>query len=164
LAKCDVQDRAIRRQPARQAGGRHTTAMLDILAIAAVSATPRPNLVIILVDDSGFNDVGFTNEAATGRPAAWHIRTPRIDALAHAGVRLSNYYVQPICTPTRAALLTGRYPFRYGVTGYTISADAPWGIPTNETFLPEFLRDAGYVTGIFGKCVRSPIALAHPHH
>ena len=123
---------------------------LTASASSGWSPTP-PNLVFLLVDDSGFNDIGFTNEGVAGRPTEWQIKTPKIDALARAGVRLSNYYVQPICTPTRAALLTGRYPFRYGVTGYTIDADAPWGIPVNETFLSEHLKDAGYETAIFGK-------------
>ena len=98
------------------------------------------------MDDTGFNDIGY-QQSNRSVP----IRTPRIDALAADGVRLTDYYVQPICTPTRAALMTGRYPFRYGVTGYTINAAAPWGIPQNETFLPQFFKDAGYSTAIFGK-------------
>ena len=109
-------------------------------------APPPPSFVFILMDDTGFNDIGYQQ---TNRTVP--IRTPRIDALASEGVKLSNYYVQPICTPTRAALMTGRYPFRYGVTGYTIDARAPWGIPTNETFLPQFFKDAGYTTAVYGK-------------
>ena len=113
---------------------------------AMVEAQP-PSFTFFLMDDTGFNDIGYQS---TNRSVP--IRTPRIDALAAGGVRLTDYYVQPICTPTRAALMTGRYPFRYGVTGYTISARAPWGIPANETFLPEFFKDAGYTTACFGKC------------
>ena len=111
-------------------------------------AYAKPNIVFILIDDTGYNDLGYNNRssATPGR-----VLTPNLDNLADGGVKLDNYYVQPICTPTRAALMTGRYAFRYGVTGYTIGADAPWGIPINETFLPQYLKDAGYSTAQFGK-------------
>lgn len=108
----------------------------------------RPNIVFILVDDTGYNDIGYHNRSATTPP---RIHTPNTDALADRGVKLSNYYVQPICTPTRAALMTGRYPFRYGVNGFTIANDAPWCVPHQETFLSEYLQSAGYTTAIYGK-------------
>merc|ERR1712166_46309 len=125
-------------------------ALFSLLQLArTASAASSPNIVFILIDDTGFNDIGYHNRSTpNGRG---RILTPHIDKLADTGVKLSNYYVQPICTPTRAALMTGRYPFRYGVNGYTISADAPWGIPLNETFLPQFLGDKGYHTGMTGK-------------
>ena len=109
----------------------------------------KPNIVFVLVDDVGFNDVGFTN--VDDRLADWNVKTPTLDRLSRQGLVLDNYYVQPICTPTRASLMTGRYPFRFGVTGFTIGANVPWGIPLNETFLPEFLQDQKYKTGFFGK-------------
>ena len=93
----------------------------------AALAAMAPNVVFILVDDVGYNDVGYHNSS--------RMLTPHIDNLAKAGVRLTNYYVQPICTPTRAALMTGRYPFRYGVTGYTIDTQVPWGIPPGRAIL-----------------------------
>jgi len=119
-----------------------------LLALVAVISATKPNIVFILIDDTGYNDLGYHNRSSS---SPGRILTPHLDALADGGVKLANYYVQPICTPTRGALMTGRYAFRYGVTGYTISAEAPWGMPTNETFLPQFLKDAGYSTAMFGK-------------
>lgn len=128
---------------------RHIIGLISFsCAFASEPQKSPPNVVFILVDDTGYNDIGYHNRSSSSKP---RIRTPTIDALADAGVKLTNYYVQPICTPTRAALMTGRYPFRYGVTGYTIGAEAPWGIPLNEVFLPEFFKAAGYVTAMFGK-------------
>ena len=95
------------------------------LLAAFTSGAPPPNVVFMLIDDTGYNDIGYNNRSSPG--GRGRILTPNIDRLADAGVKLTNYYVQPICTPTRAALLTGRYPYRYGVTGYTIGAEAPWG-------------------------------------
>ena len=126
------------------------------------SMVQHPNVVFILVDDVGYNDVGYHNQSGGG--ASRGIMTPRIDALAQAGVRLTNYYVQHICTPTRAALMTGRYPFRYGVTGFTIDTFVPWGIPREEAFLPEFLHDAGYETAIAELCPHSRVLLYMHQH
>ena len=111
------------------------------------AAPSKPNFVFVLIDDTGFNDLGYNNrsEHSPGR-----ILTPNLDRLADEGVKLDNYYVQSICSPSRAALMTGRYPFRYGLTGYVINHQ-PWSIPKNETFLPQYLKKAGYNTAIFGK-------------
>ena len=97
--------------------------------------------------DLGYNEMGFQN-------ASRGLVTPNLDKLAHGGVRLSQYYVQPICSPTRSALMTGRYTIRLGTQSNVIWWDSPWGVPLNETFLPENLKDAGYITAMFGKvCV-----------
>jgi len=90
----------------------------------------------------GFADCGFNG----GKD----IQTPHIDKLAASGTILQNHYVQPVCSPTRAALLTGRYPTRTGVYG-VITPGAKWGLPLNERILAEALRDAGYKTAITGK-------------
>lgn len=103
---------------------------------------PRPHIVLLLADDMGWGDVGFNGSS---------IQTPNIDALAASGVRLEQFYVQPICTPTRAALLTGRYPMRLGMQ---VGVVRPWsdhGLPLEERTMAEALREAGYATGIFGK-------------
>jgi len=134
---------------------RSTTAVvLAMLAAAASSApapAPKPNIVFLLVDDLGHNDVGYNNRTASGAPSGRKIQSPNIDRLADAGIKLTTNYVQEMCTPTRAALMTGRYPFRYGMTAFTIGADEPWGIPLSEQFFPEMLQQHGYVTASFGK-------------
>ena len=88
----------------------------------------RPNIVIILADDMGRADVGFSG----GR----EIKTPQIDKLAASGARLEQFYVQPVCTPTRAALMTGRYPMRYGLQVSVIFPWSQYGLPLEERTLP----------------------------
>lgn len=102
----------------------------------------RPNIVVFLIDDLGYADVGFNGCS--------DIPTPQIDALASAGTVLAAHYVQPVCSPTRAALMTGRYAVRTGV--YTIvRPNARWGLPLAERTLATALHEAGYETAITGK-------------
>jgi arylsulfatase A-like enzyme len=108
---------------------------------AARAATP-PHIVYIVSDDQGWKDVGFHGS---------DIRTPNLDELARGGVRLEQLYAQPMCTPSRAALLTGRYPHRYGLQTLVIPSAGRYGLPTDEWLLPEALRSAGYRTAIVGK-------------
>jgi arylsulfatase A-like enzyme len=103
----------------------------------------RPNVVLIVVDDMGTNDVGFNG----GK----EIKTPNLDALAAAGARLDAFYVQPVCSPTRAALLTGRYPMRHGLQTGVVRPWAQYGLPPDERTLPQALREVGYATAIVGK-------------
>lgn len=110
--------------------------------LAFGQATQRPNIVYIVADDLGWKDVGFHGS---------DIRTPNIDALAAGGVRLEQFYAQPMCTPTRAALMTGRYPFRYGLQTAVILSGHKYGLPTDERLLPQTLKEAGYSTAIVGK-------------
>ena len=100
----------------------------------------QPNIVIFLADDLGWRDVGYHGS---------EIKTPNLDSLAMAGVRLEQFYVQSICTPTRAALMTGRYPFRYGLR--TITPWIQYGLPTEERTLADALKESGYRTAIVGK-------------
>lgn len=102
----------------------------------------QPNIVVILADDLGWSDVGFHGS---------DIQTPNIDELAQGGARLDRFYALPMCTPTRASLLTGRYPFRYGLQTAAIPADASYGLSLSEYLLPQMLRRAGYATAILGK-------------
>ncbi len=100
----------------------------------------RPNVVLVMTDDQGFGDFGFA-----GNPV---IRTPHLDALARASARLTAFYVSPVCTPTRAALMTGRWCQR------TRAFDTYIGramMEPDEVTVAEILRAAGYATGIFGK-------------
>jgi arylsulfatase A-like enzyme len=117
--------------------------LLTVVLGFAAPGAPAPNFVVILADDLGHNDVGF-NGATT-------IRTPHIDALAASGARFLQFYVQPLCSPTRAALLTGRYPMRQGLQVGVVRPWAQYGLPLDERTLPQALKDAGYGTFIVGK-------------
>ena len=103
----------------------------------------QPDIVYILADDLGYNDMGF----AGGK----EIQTPNLDKLAASGAILKQFYVQPVCSPTRASLMTGRYPMRYGLQVGVIRPWAEYGLPLEEQLLPEGLRGAGYSTVILGK-------------
>jgi arylsulfatase A-like enzyme len=119
-----------------------------ILVLCLVAFSPRlanaakPNIVYIVADDLGWKDVGFHGS---------DIRTPNLDLLAAGGMQLGQFYVQPMCSPTRAALLTGRYPFRYGLQTAVILSAHTYGVPTDEWMLPQALKEAGYETAIIGK-------------
>ena len=105
-------------------------------------AAKQPDIVFFLIDDLGFADCGFNG----GKD----IKTPNIDRLAKSGTIIDSHYVQPVCSPTRSTLLTGRYPTHTGV--YTIvSPGAPWGLPLAERTLADALRSAGYRTALTGK-------------
>ncbi len=109
---------------------------------AAHAADGKPNILIIMADDLGWKDVGFHGS---------DIKTPVLDALAAEGVKLEEYYAQPMCTPTRAALMTGRYPMRYGLQTAVIPQGHTYGLATDEWLLPQALKAAGYETAIVGK-------------
>jgi arylsulfatase A-like enzyme len=115
--------------------------LLCVSARAADAAT-RPNFVFILADDLGWGDVGFHGS---------EIKTPNIDQLAAAGARLEQFYVQPVCSPTRAAFMTGRYPIRHGLQIGVVRPWARYGLPLEERTLPQGLKTVGYVTAITGK-------------
>lgn len=93
-----------------------------------------PNIIIILADDMGWGDVGYHGS---------EIKTPNIDRLVKEGIQLNRYYTAAVCSPTRAGLMTGRYPDRYDLRNVV----RPWsdfGVDTTETFLPQFLAEVGY--------------------
>ena len=110
---------------------------------APAGAGTRPNVVLIVADDMGFADAGFNG--------CTDIKTPSLDRLASSGVRLDQWYVQPVCSPTRAALLTGRYPMRHGLQVGVVRPWANYGLPLEERTLGQALREAGYETAITGK-------------
>lgn len=107
------------------------------------AADTRPNVVIFLADDLGWSDVGLHGEEV--------IETPAIDRIAREGVELHRFYSTPICSPTRAALMTGRDPMRLGVAYGVIM---PWmtnGVHPSEHFMPQSFQAAGYQTAMVGK-------------
>ena len=118
-----------------------------IFALATVSlcsATSKPNFVIIFTDDQGYADLGcFGGD---------HVKTPRIDQMAKEGAKLTSFYVAGnVCTPSRAALMTGSYPKRVGLAGGVFLAGDKNGLHPDEITIAEVLKSAGYATGIFGK-------------
>ncbi len=109
---------------------------------AFASGATAPNIVYIIADDLGWADVGFHGS---------DIKTPNLDKLAGAGVTFDEFYTQPMCTPTRAAFLTGRYPLRYGLQTGVIPSPGSYGLALDEVLLPEVMKDAGYKTALVGK-------------
>src|SRR5215467_14401905 len=124
-----------------------STAAACFLAAAVLptglAAEPKPSIVHIVADDLGWKDVGFNG--------CTDIRTPNLDALAAGGAKFTQFYVEPMCTPTRAAVMTGRYPFRYGLQTAVIPAVSAYGLDTSEWLMPQALKEAGYETAIVGK-------------
>ncbi len=116
----------------------------DTIKVIAQPAAPPPNIVIIFTDDQGYGDL-----SCFGHPT---IHTPHLDALAANGMKLTQCYVaSPVCSPSRAALLTGCYPKRVGMHRHVIFPQYDYGLHTDEVTIADMLRDHGYATGIFGK-------------
>ena len=139
---------------------RFSLAILLALVTSFGFAAEKPNIVVIVSDDQGYNDLGVLSD---------HIITPNLDRLAQEGVRLTNFYVAwPACTPSRGAWLTGRYPQRNGIYDmirneapdyghkykpdeYAVTWERIGGMDLREIHLPQILQKAGYYSGIFGK-------------
>ena len=116
--------------------------LLILVSFSCFAESEKPNVIIMLADDLGWNDVGYHNG---------DIDTPSLDQLAAEGMQLDRFYTTPICSPTRAALMTGRDPIRLGVVYAVI---LPWqtnGIHPDEHFMPESFKAAGYQTAMVGK-------------
>ena len=117
-------------------------AVIILLLATAVQAAEQPNIIFIMADDLGNADLGYRGS---------DIKTPNIDKLANEGVRLENFHGMSVCTPARAALMTGRYPMRYGLQTLVIFPNHSYGLPTDERTLPQSLKEAGYSTYMVGK-------------
>ncbi len=125
---------------------------LSVFMIAASDAAERPNVILILADDMGAHDLGCTGST--------FYETPRLDRLASEGMQFTQAYAAcPVCSPTRAALMTGRYPARVKITDYIpgarvgrlLPADYLHQLPHEEVTIAEAMKEAGYRTGMYGK-------------
>lgn len=117
-----------------------------LLPAAALAARARRHVVHIMADDLGYNEMGFNN-------ATRGLQTAALDALASAGVVLEKYYTNPLCSPTRSALMTGRYNHRLGTQANVIYWDTPWALPLSVPWMPAVLKARAGVgaTGMYGK-------------
>ena len=112
--------------------------------VTAVNAVEKPNIIIILTDDQGYNDL-----SCYGSP---NIKTPNIDQIAAEGIKFTDYYVaSPVCSASRAALLTGRYPTHVGVPGVFFPNRGHKGLSPEHQTIAEVLKTVGYATKAVGK-------------
>src|SRR4051812_42658875 len=123
----------------------HARAALALLVLtlacsSRLTAAEKPNVVVILSDDQGWGDLSLNGNS--------NLRTPHIDSLARDGARFERFFVQPVCSPTRAEFLTGRWHPRGGVHGVSTGAER---LDLDERTVAEAFRNAGYATGCFGK-------------
>ena len=117
-------------------------ALLLLVILQATAVLGRANVLMIVVDDLGWHDTGYQGAEYS---------TPTIDRLATEGVRLRQYYVQAICTPSRSALMAGRYPYHLRLAHGVIGDGCPYGLDLNEVTLAELMKKAGYTTHAVGK-------------
>jgi len=113
------------------------------IALADEQPTKRPNVLLIVVDDLGYADLGCYG----GKD----IRSPNLDRLAKQGVRLTDFYASPVCSPTRASLITGRYPQRFGFDWVIRYNEKDRGLPVDGNSLPALMKKRGYATALYGK-------------
>ncbi|XP_055385577.1 arylsulfatase B-like [Condylostylus longicornis] len=123
----------------------------------------KPNIVIIMADDMGFNDVSFNGQN--------QFITPNLDALAYNGIILNKHYTPPMCSPSRTAFLTGKYPIRTGMQHFVMANDDPWGLCPNEILMSHVFKANGYSTNLVGKWhlgyfkkVFTPLYRGFDHH
>lgn len=136
------------------------TSFIALLAVGLSAAARQPNVVIIFADDLGYGDLG-----CYGHPT---IRTPHLDRMASEGIRFTQFYsAAEVCTPSRAALMTGRYPVRSGMAHNqfrVLRAVSTGGLPQGELTMAESLKSVGYRTGIIGKWHLGVWANDRPEH
>ena len=123
--------------------------LAGLAGLAHAAAPAKPNIIFILGDDVGIGDIGISGSD--------HFKTPHIDALARGGINFTHGYAEPLCGPSRATILTGRYVFRTGATNQDATGRFT---PKAETMTPAVLKSAGYVTSSIGKWGQLPLGPA----
>ena len=113
-----------------------------------VSSANNPNIILFVIDDLGWNDTSYQGS---------DIPTPTVDKLAEEGIRLKQYYVQPLCSPSRSALLAGKYPYHLGLAHGVITNGHPYGLGLNEVTIAQHLKKGGYATHAVGRLKLPPI-------
>ena len=128
-----------------------------VSAVRIPKVIAKPNIILIVADDLGWNDVGWHQNKKTmanpfgGKTTNMEIKTPVLDKLVKEGIELGRLYVQALCSPTRSALMTGRYPHHTGTGPDYIRNERPYGVPIQEVFLSQLLKKSSYSTHIVGK-------------
>ncbi|MCA9248804.1 MAG: sulfatase-like hydrolase/transferase, partial [Planctomycetales bacterium] len=123
--------------------GRSLFAFSIVTLVATATLAERPNFIFINIDDLGYGDIGpFGSELN---------RTPNLDRMAKEGCKLTSFYAAPVCSPSRASLMTGCYPKRALPIPHVLFPGNAVGLAPEEVTIAELLRDAGYATGIIGK-------------
>ncbi|XP_077991176.1 arylsulfatase B-like [Glandiceps talaboti] len=120
----------------------YTIILLFLSTTVTGHSIVKPNIVFILADDLGWSDIGYSNPL---------VKTPMLDTLAKEGVIFNQSYVTPLCTPTRAALMTGYFPFRIGFQHGVLLKNQPAGLPLDTPTIAESLKQQGYMTYMVGK-------------
>lgn len=105
------------------------------------SASDKPNVILFVIDDLGWNDTSYQGADYS---------TPTIDKLTEEGIRLKQYYVQPLCSPSRSALLAGRYAYSLGLAAGVITNGHPYGLGLDEVTIAQHLKEGGYGTHAVG--------------
>ena len=117
--------------------------LIGLLLLTSTALAAPPNVVLIVADDLGYGDLGCFG----GK----EIKTPHLDKLAQAGVRLTDAYAFPVCSPTRAALMTGRYPYKTGFEWVILYREKDRGLAVEDSVLAKQMKAAGYATALYGK-------------